>query len=309
MPRWAEGSAASRRYERDLAALLALPAMWTGNEPTSIVDGLLDVINNLFFPYCAYARFDDPAGGIAIQRWRPDGEELPHVLTNLIAATPPDRTELTVSVIESSTDAPIRVASIHPTLPGENGLVLVGSQRADFPTELERFMLRIAVSQAVVSIHSSRLLMYERTARAAAEQEVERSNEALRTMADHLVATISTISAIAVQARQHAAQPVPIVEDLGMLLEAESRTGAANLAAFNMTFVASSRLTRREGEVMGLLAQGMSNKEIAAEFSLSERTVERHITGLYRKIGAQRRTDAIAFAQRYGFLHTEQTET
>src|SRR3712207_9496162 len=46
-------------------------------------------------------------------------------------------------------------------------------------------------------------------------------------------------------------------------------------------------LTRREAEVLGLLAAGHSNKEIAAGLFLSERTVERHITNVYRKIGTR----------------------
>jgi DNA-binding NarL/FixJ family response regulator len=53
---------------------------------------------------------------------------------------------------------------------------------------------------------------------------------------------------------------------------------------------------------LGLLAQGMSNKEIAGVLWLSDRTIERHITGLYRKIGAHRRTEAAAFALRHGLI-------
>jgi DNA-binding NarL/FixJ family response regulator len=64
-------------------------------------------------------------------------------------------------------------------------------------------------------------------------------------------------------------------------------------------------LTRREAEVLGLLAAGHSNKEIAAQLFLSERTVERHITTLYRKIGTRRRTEAMAFALRYGLADVE----
>ena len=65
-------------------------------------------------------------------------------------------------------------------------------------------------------------------------------------------------------------------------------------------------LTRREAEVLGLLAAGRSNKEIAAELFLSERTVERHITTVYRKIGTRRRTEAMAFALRYGLADVEE---
>jgi DNA-binding CsgD family transcriptional regulator len=64
-------------------------------------------------------------------------------------------------------------------------------------------------------------------------------------------------------------------------------------------------LTRREAEVLGLLAQGLSNKEIAALLWLSERTVERHITGVYRKIGVERRSEATAFALRHGLVATD----
>jgi DNA-binding CsgD family transcriptional regulator len=65
-------------------------------------------------------------------------------------------------------------------------------------------------------------------------------------------------------------------------------------------------LTRREAEVLGLLAAGHSNKEIAAELFLSERTVERHITTIYRKIGTRRRTEAMAFALRHGLADVEE---
>jgi DNA-binding CsgD family transcriptional regulator len=67
----------------------------------------------------------------------------------------------------------------------------------------------------------------------------------------------------------------------------------------------SAGLTQREAEVLGLLAAGRSNKEIAAELFLSERTVERHITTIYRKIGVHRRTEATAYALRHGLADVE----
>jgi non-specific serine/threonine protein kinase len=59
-------------------------------------------------------------------------------------------------------------------------------------------------------------------------------------------------------------------------------------------------LTRREVEVLRLIAAGRSNRAIAAELALSVRTVERHITNLYGKIGAANRADATAHAFRRG---------
>ena len=58
--------------------------------------------------------------------------------------------------------------------------------------------------------------------------------------------------------------------------------------------------------MLGLLAAGHSNKEIAAQLFLSERTVERHITTVYRKIGTRRRTEAMAFALRHGLADVEE---
>lgn len=62
------------------------------------------------------------------------------------------------------------------------------------------------------------------------------------------------------------------------------------------------RLTAREIEVLRLVASGQTNQEIAAELSLSVRTVERHIGNLYGKIGARGRADATAYALRQGLL-------
>ena len=63
----------------------------------------------------------------------------------------------------------------------------------------------------------------------------------------------------------------------------------------------SIRLTLRETEVLRLIAAGKSNQKIADELVLSLRTVERHITNLYGKIGAHGKADATAYALRHGF--------
>jgi pimeloyl-ACP methyl ester carboxylesterase/DNA-binding CsgD family transcriptional regulator len=59
-------------------------------------------------------------------------------------------------------------------------------------------------------------------------------------------------------------------------------------------------LSRREVEVLGLLAGGESNRQIARRLGLSPHTVERHVANLYRKIGARGRADATAYAFRGG---------
>jgi LuxR family transcriptional regulator, maltose regulon positive regulatory protein len=59
-------------------------------------------------------------------------------------------------------------------------------------------------------------------------------------------------------------------------------------------------LSRRELEVLGLVAQGLTNHDIAERLGLSEHTVHRHMTNLLRKLGLASRTAAASFATRHG---------
>ena len=61
-------------------------------------------------------------------------------------------------------------------------------------------------------------------------------------------------------------------------------------------------LTGREREILGLIAGGATNREIAATLFLSPHTVKEHTSTLYRKLGARNRADAVQRAQRLG-LH------
>jgi DNA-binding NarL/FixJ family response regulator len=60
------------------------------------------------------------------------------------------------------------------------------------------------------------------------------------------------------------------------------------------------KLTMREKEVLDLLAQGMRNKEIAAELQISEETARAHIKGIFQKLRVHDRTAALAEALRRG---------
>jgi DNA-binding NarL/FixJ family response regulator len=55
-------------------------------------------------------------------------------------------------------------------------------------------------------------------------------------------------------------------------------------------------LSRRELEVLRLVATGKSNREIAAALVISEHTVARHVQNIYAKLGLSSRAAATAFA-------------
>jgi DNA-binding NarL/FixJ family response regulator len=58
-------------------------------------------------------------------------------------------------------------------------------------------------------------------------------------------------------------------------------------------------LTPRELEVLRLVAAGDTNKAIAAVLVLSERTVDRHVSNIFVKLGTSSRTEATAYAYRH----------
>lgn len=69
--------------------------------------------------------------------------------------------------------------------------------------------------------------------------------------------------------------------------------------------VPEADLTEREIEVLCLLAQGLTNRQIAHELDLSTRTVEAHLTHIYTKLDVSSRIEAALVAQRRGWVKGE----
>ena len=66
--------------------------------------------------------------------------------------------------------------------------------------------------------------------------------------------------------------------------------------------VADGGLTGRELEVLALVASGATNKAIAAELFVSERTVDRHVSNIFSKLAVTTRTAAATYAHEHGLL-------
>ena len=65
------------------------------------------------------------------------------------------------------------------------------------------------------------------------------------------------------------------------------------------------RLTRREIEVLSLIAQGLTSKEVSDELVLSKRTVDFHLSNVYEKLGVNNRVLAFRYAARLGLIPAE----
>ncbi len=106
---------------------------------------------------------------------------------------------------------------------------------------------------------------------------------------------------------QRLSYAVRTVADGGALLEpmvtkrllAEfSRLGAARLPRRERV----ADLTAREVDVLGLIARGLSNAEVAAELVIAEQTVKTHVGRILAKLGLRDRTQAVVFAYETGLV-------
>jgi DNA-binding CsgD family transcriptional regulator len=79
-------------------------------------------------------------------------------------------------------------------------------------------------------------------------------------------------------------------------------------APTTVPFVANDRkredlnITRRELEILELVAQGLSNREIAEKLFVSENTVKTHCSRAFDKLGAKRRTQAVQLGKEFGLI-------
>ena len=66
--------------------------------------------------------------------------------------------------------------------------------------------------------------------------------------------------------------------------------------------VAASKLSKRQTQLIAMLDQGMSNRDIATELDISEHTVKVHLWRLFRRLGVKSRTQALHHARTNGLL-------
>ncbi|MEV0031987.1 HD domain-containing phosphohydrolase [Nocardia sp. NPDC050793] len=107
-------------------------------------------------------------------------------------------------------------------------------------------------------------------------------------------------------------RPAFSADDAAQMLIAEATAGRLDMAACAAVVEAAGLrkprtefpcgLTEREVEVLRLAARGLSNRLIAAELVLSERTVGHHLTHIYDKTGRRTRAGAAVFAMEHGLL-------
>ena len=152
-----------QRCINDLVSLLALPAMWSGAEPSEILPTLLDALVGMLQLDLVYVRLNDPGDQAPIemvqfaqsQKRIAPAHEIGDVLRQWSGAAPEEWPPL---MRPPWGDQDISIVPLGLGLQGEIGVIVAGSERADFPRQTERLILSVAANQASIGLQEARLL-------------------------------------------------------------------------------------------------------------------------------------------------------
>jgi signal transduction histidine kinase len=259
---------------RDLVALSTIPAGWIGIEPRTIAAGLADILTgSLDFDF-AFVRLLDPAGGMTIDVTSgcATREFLDWLRAQLSILDESLRGQVIVNCVDDRLNS-LRGSIIPIGFNAYAGLVAVGCERSDFPTDTDRMLLTVAVNHAATAFRSANLVHERRQAeeevRKARDQfemkVIERTAELQRTMTEltHMnrVATAGVLSA---SIAHEISQPLT-----GILIAASTARRWLSLSGPNIA-EAQGELDqiesagRRAGEIITSL-RGMFKKETQAK--------------------------------------------
>src|SRR5713226_1541331 len=145
----------------DLISVLALAAIWTGKESGQMVGTLLDALLGILRLDFACARLNESIDGSPIevvrltQRQHPSAQpqEVGRALDRWLSG---DQTTSRFLVPNPAGEGAVAIASLSLGLQDKVGVLVAGSRRADFPTDIELLLLRVAANQAAIGLQEAR---------------------------------------------------------------------------------------------------------------------------------------------------------
>jgi formate hydrogenlyase transcriptional activator len=167
----------------DLTSILAIPAMWSGQESAQIVTTLLDAMLGMLRLDFAYARLKDPLGGAPIEMVRlaqtrdltAQLQEISEVLNGWLGH---DLQKWPLLIRDSIGGRDVSIVPLRLGLRDEIGVIVAASQRPNFPGETERLLLTVAASQTAVGLQEARLLSEQKRVAKELDQRVaQRTSE------------------------------------------------------------------------------------------------------------------------------------
>jgi len=167
----------------DLISVLALAAIWSGSESCQMLGTLLDSLLAILRLDFACARLNDSIDGSPVevvrlaQRQHPSAQpqEVGRALGRWLSG---DQTASRFVIPNPAGEGEVAIASFPLGLQDEVGVLVAGSRRADFPTDIERLLLRVAANQAAIGLQEARRAGDQKRVAEALERRVaERTSQ------------------------------------------------------------------------------------------------------------------------------------
>ena len=154
-----------QRCVNDLVSILALPATWTGGDPSHIGRTLIDSLASILTLDLVYVRLNEEVGGAQIEMVRgarsamPPAEEIGADLRHWLG----DHPEAWPPVVRCRIgDEDLSIAALPLGFHGRLGIIVTGARRMDFPEQKERLLLTVAANQASIALREAQILCEQR---------------------------------------------------------------------------------------------------------------------------------------------------
>ena len=176
-----------QRCINDLVSLLALPAIWSGGDPSQILDTLLDALMRMLSLDLVSVRLKDPAGDALVEIVRiahARGPMLPaHDICEALSQSLGDDSGKWPPPLRNLLgDGDVSIVPLPLGLQGETGVIVAATNRPDFPRQTEALLLSVAANQACIGLQEARIRNQQKQLTNELDQRVARSEERWRSV-------------------------------------------------------------------------------------------------------------------------------
>lgn len=166
-----------QRCINDLVSLLALPAVWSGGDPSQVLHTLLDALMRMLRLDLISVRLTDPAGEAPVEFVQfavprgptPSAHEVCIALSQCCKNHSPKWPPLLRNAMGEGAAS---IVSLPLGLQGEMGVIFAAAERPDFPLRTESLLLSVAANQASIGVQEAWLLRHQKRVAAELDQRV-----------------------------------------------------------------------------------------------------------------------------------------
>jgi PAS domain S-box-containing protein len=166
-----------QRCINDLSSLLALPAIWSGGDPSQVLHTLLDALMRMLSLDLVSVRLTDPVEGAPVEIVRiaeqrgpmPSAHEICEALGQCLKSNSRKWPPLLRNLMG---EGDVSIVPLPLGLQGELGVIVAAAERTDFPRQTEALLLSVAANQASIGLQEARLLSHQKRVASELDQRV-----------------------------------------------------------------------------------------------------------------------------------------